>query len=177
MKDLINFKSSDIDFGRNLNKKILDTRVNIKFQSRGRVSLKEYELGIRDLPSDLRKAANKATDIIIAELGEALDSAMNAAVWDWPSGAMDIVDTGALRSSRSIKNAGNGFTITYNQPYAAMVHYGGYVRPYGDPKASKFYFPARPWVDNVLNGGGLVPQFDFEKAFRQAFDEVTKKYS
>ena len=177
MKNLVNFKSSDFDFGKNLNKNILDARVNIKFESRGRISFKEYELGIRDLPSDLRKAANKATDIIISELGAALDAAMNNASWSWPSGARDIVDTGALRSSRSIKKAGNGFTIVYNQPYAAIVHYGGYIQPYGNPDAAKFYFPGRPWIESVLNGGGPVPQFDFEKAFNQAFDEVTQKYS
>lgn len=177
MKDLLKFNASDIQFGKNLNKKILDTRVNIRFSSRGRVTFQESELGIRDLPSDLRKAANKATDMVIAELGAALDSAMAASTWSWPSGSRDIIDTGALRSSRSIKKAGNGFTIVYNQPYAAIVHYGGYIQPYGNPKAAKFYFPPRPWVDSVLNGGGQVPQFDFESAFRKAFDEVTQKYS
>jgi phage gpG-like protein len=177
MKDLLKFSSSDLDFGKNLNKKIFDTRVNIKFAAKGRVTLQEYEVGIRDLPSDLRKAANKATDMIIAELGAALDSAMAASVWSWPGGSRDIIDTGALRSSRSIKKAGNGFTITYNQPYAAIVHYGGYIQPYGNPKAAKFYFPPRPWIDSVLNGSASIPQFDFESAFRKAFDEVTQKYS
>jgi len=177
MKDLLKFNASDIQFGKNLNKKILDTRVNIKFSSRGRVSFEQSGLGIRDLPSDIRKAANKATDIIIAELGAALDAAMTDSAWSWPSGSADIIDTGALRSSRSIKKAGNGFTIVYNQPYAAIVHYGGYIQPYGNPLAAKFYFPPRPWVDAVLNGNGPVPQFDFESAFRKAFAEVTQKYS
>ncbi len=177
MKDLLKFNSSDIEIGRKLDKKILDTRVNIKFQARGRFNFQEYELGIRDLPSDLRKAANKATDKIIADISSALDAAMSASIWNWPSGARDIIDTGALRDSLSIKKAGNGFTITYNQPYAAIVHYGGYIQPYGNPKATKFYFPPRPWIDSVLNGSGPVPQFDFEGAFRKAFDEVTQKYS
>ncbi len=177
MKDLLSFGSSDFEFGKNLNKKILDTRVNIKFRARGKVSFQEYELGIRDMPSDLRKAANKATDMIISELGQALDAAMGAVIWDWPSGSRDIVDTGALRNSLSIKKAGNGFTISYNQPYAAIVHYGGYILPYGNPNATKFYLPPRPWVDSVLNGSGSIPQFDFEGAFRKAFDEVTQKYS
>ena len=177
MKDPLRFNASDIEFGKNLNKKILDTRVKVKFRARNRVSFQEYELGIRDMPSDLRKAANKATDMIIAELGSALDAAMGASTWNWPSGARDIIDTGALRNSLSIKKAGNGFTISYNQPYAAIVHYGGYIQPYGNPSAAKFYFPPRPWIDSVLNGSGSIPQFDFEGAFKKAFDEVTQKYS
>ena len=115
--------------------------------------------------------------MIIAEIGSALDQAMTASTWNWPTGARDIIDTGALKASRSIKKAGNGFTISYNQPYAAIVHYGGYIQPYGNPNAPKFYFPPRPWIESVLNGSGSIPQFDFESAFRKAFDEVTQKYS
>ena len=177
MKDLLSFSVSDIEFGEKLNKKIFDTRVSIKFSSRGRVTLQESGVEINNLPSDLRKAADKATDIIITELGAALDAAMAASAWSWPSGAGDIIDTGTLRSSRSIKKTSNGFTIAYNQPYAAIVHYGGYIQPYGNPSAAKFYFPPRPWIDAVLNGNGPVPQFDFESAFKKAFDEVTQKYS
>lgn len=166
MKDLLKFGSTDFKFDRSADKKILDTRVNVKFLARGRVSLEEYDIGIRDLPTDLRKAANKATDIIIDGLGLALDQAMMATVWNWTNDQRDIIDTGKLMNSRSIKKTGNGFTITYSQPYAGIVHYGGYIQPYGNPKAAKFYYPGRPWIESVLNGGGLVPQFDFEGAFR-----------
>lgn len=176
MKNLVNFKSSDFQLGRNLDKKILDARVNIKFSSRTRVSFQEYEVGIRDLPADVRKAVNKVTDIVIDELGDLLDKAMMAAVWSWTDGPRDIIDTGKLKSSRSITKVGNGFTIKYDQPYAALVHYGGYIQPYGNPKAAKFYYLPRPWVEEVLNGGGRVEQFDFESAFERAFQEVNDKY-
>jgi hypothetical protein len=177
MKDLVNFKSSDFQFGRNLDKKILDARINIKFNTRTRVSFKEYEVGIRDLPTDVRKAVNKVTDIVIDELGAVLDQAMMAAIWDWTDGKRDIIDTGKLMASRSITKVGNGFTVKYDQPYAGIVHYGGYIQPYGNPKAEKFYYPPRPWVEEVLNGGGRVTQFDFESAFERAFQEVTDKYT
>jgi phage gpG-like protein len=176
-KDLINFKSTDIKIGQKIEEKVLDARVNVKFKGRGRVSFEEYEAGIRDLPSDLRKEVNKAVDIVIQRITEALDVAISTAIWKWRDGARDIVDTGALRDSLKIQKAGNGFTISYSQPYAAIVHYGGYIQyPYGNPNAEKFYYPARPWIDSVLNGTGPGPSIDFEAIFEEAFEKVSAKY-
>lgn len=176
-KDLISFKSSDIEVGRKLNDKILDARINIKFSGRGRVSLEEYEVGIRSLPADLRKEVNKAVDIVIEQVKEALDNAMTAAIWNWRGESRDIIDTEALKNSLTIQKAGNGFTIKYNQPYAAIVHNGGYIKhPYGNPYAAKFYYPARPWVDSVLKGGIAGGGIDFEGIFKKAFAEVSAKY-
>lgn len=176
MKNLVDFKSTDFRLGEKLDKKIIDARVNIKFTTRNRVSLESYDIGIRDLPTDLRKAANKATDMVISELGAALDEAMMAAVWDWTNDQRDIVDTGKLMGSRSIQKSGNGFTVAYSAPYAGIVHYGGYIQPYGNPGIEKIYYPSRPWIDSVLNGGGPVPQFDFAEVFNRAFQEVADKY-
>jgi phage gpG-like protein len=176
MKDLKNFKISDLNLSNKIKDKKIETRVNMRFRTNTRVTLEEYDVGIRDLPSDLRKAINKAIDQVIDQIGSKLDDAMEASIWDWPSGSRDIVDTGALKNSRSIQKVGNGFTISYNQPYAAIVHYGGYIQPYGNPKAEKFYYPPRPWVDYVLNGGGGIKRFDFESIFEQALEEVAQKY-
>lgn len=178
MKDLINFKSSDIKIGQKLDKKILDARIGIKFKARGRVSLEEYEVGIRSLPTDLRREVNKVVDIVIEAVEQALDSAMESAIWNWADkDVRDIVDTGALKESLSITKAGNGFSIKYDQIYAAMVHYGGYIEhPYGNRYAGKFYYTPRPWVESVLNGGITGPGIDFEAIFEEAFARVTAKY-
>lgn len=177
MKNLINFKSADFNIGRNLDRKIVDARVAIKFAMKGRLKIDEYDVGIRDLPKDIRQAANQATNTVIEELGIALDMAMEAPIWNWPGGARDIIDTGALKNSLSINKAGNGFTITYSQPYAAIVHYGGYIQPYGNESLEKFYMPARPWITAVLEGSSGIPAFDFAYAYERAFESVLGKYN
>lgn len=65
--------------------------------------------------------------------------------WGWIDGARDIVDTGALMNSVQFVDSGDGFSLYYSEPYANLVHYGGYINPYGNPNA-RVYLPARPWV-------------------------------
>lgn len=178
----LKLKASQIDIGRKLDKKIFETRVDFTLLQRGRITFipddlrREFTVGLRDLPKDLRKETNKALDIAIEKLEEMLDNAISSPVWNWPSGPRDIIDTGALKDSLRIVKVGNGFTIKYEQPYAAICHNGGYIQPYGNPKARPYYFTPRPWVAETIEGGGRVKKFDFESILNEALENIPDKF-
>jgi hypothetical protein len=113
-----------------------------------------------------QRAINRASQRIAIELKQALDGALSAGVWSTPSGRADIIDTGELLQSGRVDVTDNGVTISYTAPYAALVHFGGYINPYGNTSA-RVYLPPRPWVDSVLRGGGPVPQFDVVSYYEQ----------
>jgi hypothetical protein len=96
-----------------------------------------------------------------------LDQALEASVWSWPrttlrkngttaGGTRDIVDSGRLRGSAKVVTkylkTKSIFSIAYKAPYAHLIHYGGYIVPYGDPTRQKVYIPGRPWVEAVIEG-------------------------
>lgn len=132
--------------------------------------LKLSGIDAADILRGIEKGIDEASQIVASKLGEALDDAMESAVWRWNGGSRDIIDTGELKASRSITVISNRIEISYNVPYAGIVHYGGYILPYGNPNASKVYLPARPWVDSVVLGRGPVPQFDFEAIYIAAIE-------
>lgn len=100
------------------------------------------------------------------EVKDALDAALKSSVWTWKNGVRDIYDTGELASSGEVSVGAGGLIVSYDAPYANLVHNGGYIYPYGNEKARPVYLPGRPWVSSVLYGGGPVPQFDFEGFFK-----------
>jgi hypothetical protein len=110
---------------------------------------------------ELQAAVKNNLEKIKGPLTEALNQSMQAS-WGWTEGARDIVDTGELMKSLKIEINGTNISITYDSPYAMLVHYGGYIMPYGNNSIERIYVPGRPWIDAVLNGGGPVPQFNFE---------------
>lgn len=122
-------------------------------------------------------------------LSKALDDAMRAPVWNWtsgvttfrqngeaPSSPRNIVDTGELMRSKKIKVAylqtGGTVSVTYGAPYAALVHYGGAVRPYGKPGRSLVTVPKRPWIEATINGGYGIEKFDADKIINTAIQEA-----
>lgn len=113
--------------------------------------------------------ANEQAEIAVRT---ALDYAVSAAVWGWRDGTRDIVDSGALRSSLVFNDTGNGFEFGYTEPYANLVHYGGYVRPYGNSKIDAVYIPGRPWVDAVMIGGGPVDPVDLDRIYDEAISRA-----
>ena len=119
------------------------------------------------------KAVHKKAMLAVAnDLEDALNAAMNNPVWNWYGDSRDIVDTGELRDSLNIiLDSDSDLHIFYNQDYAALVHYGGYFNPYGNPKVS-LYYPGRPWVDSVLFGDGPVPQFNIEERYAVHFSNL-----
>lgn len=127
-------------------------------------------LNINDINKRLTTAINRASARITRELKDTLDKAILSNVWPTIAGTADIYDTGKLLQSGKVLVSGNGITIIYDAPYAALVHYGGYVVPYGNASAEKVYLPPRPWVEAVLNGGGPVPKFDFVSLYKEEIE-------
>lgn len=83
----------------------------------------------------------------------ALTDAISTAQWKAYDGTtVDIVDTGALRDSQKVQVQGNSLVITYDVPYANLVHFGGYVIPYGNSFADRVFIPARPWTSIITDG-------------------------
>jgi hypothetical protein len=119
-----------------------------------------------DFEVRLQAAISRASQRIAADLKQALDDALRSNVWSTRSGAADIYETGELLASGNVVINESGLTIAYDAPYAALVHFGGYIHPYGNTSA-KVYLPPRPWVQSVLSGGGPVPQFDFQQYYTQ----------
>jgi len=127
-------------------------------------------LNIEDVNKRLASAINRASARVTRDLKDALDKAMLSSAWPTISGRADIYDTGELLQSGKVLVSGNGITIVYDAPYAALVHYGGYIVPYGNASAEKVYLPPRPWVEAVLNGGGPVPKFDFVGLYKEEIE-------
>lgn len=95
------------------------------------------------------KITPKMYESIVHIMRAKLDAAMSSS-WGWIEGNRDIIDTGELKDSLSITIGTSGVEIKYDSEYAALVHYGGYIQPYGNPNADSVYLPARPWIDAVL---------------------------
>ena len=126
-----------------------------------------------DIESIWDKCVDEAIEITIPELSQALDNAMESDTWPWPSGARDIVDTGALKNSKTItySKSTNTLSIQYNEPYAYLVQYGGYVTSGYNPSVS-IYMPPRPWVDAVLDGGYGIAKFPFVEIVEKRANEI-----
>ena len=117
------------------------------------------------LEKQIKKAHTKAVRLLAEELSKALDEAMESSVWNWTSDTRDIVDTGELKKSKKIVvTSDSDIHIFYGTDYAAIVHYGGYFNPYGNQNAKMFY-PGRPWVTSLIEGGGPIDRFDFGKIY------------
>jgi phage gpG-like protein len=149
--------------------KIPDIQFSANVKHGFTTSLKLTGYKPRDFGRDLNKAVKSANQLIANKLATALDEAMASTAW---GGGKDIIDTGELKNSLVITATSGGVTVKYTAPYAAIIHYGGYILPYGNPKLSKVYIPPRPWVSSVMKGGGPVPAFDFESVYREAIQAV-----
>jgi hypothetical protein len=119
-----------------------------------------------DFQERIQAAVSRASQRVATDLKRALDDALRSSVWSTGSGAVDIYETGELLASGSVIVDESGITIAYDAPYAALVHFGGYIHPYGNTSA-KVYLPPRPWVQSVLSGGGPVAQFNFQQYYIQ----------
>ena len=93
-------------------------------------------------------------------LQQALYRSLESNSWIWPGSTLrvngttvssprNIYDTGSLYASQRLKISHqvtqSKLTITYDSPYANLVHYGGAIRPYGNKNANTVLVPARPW--------------------------------
>ena len=129
--------------------------------------------------SILNAAAEKAFQQTSAELDGRFADAISSAVWDWPreskrgvSGISlsekaanykrkkantgqprSIIDSGDLAASRVFSKDKLSANWIWTIDYAAAVHDGARIQPWGNKNASSVELPARPWTDAVLIGG------------------------
>ena len=115
--------------------------------------------------AEMREAIDWANERAENVIREFLDGAMLANAWGWRDGSRDIVDTGELRDSLKFERSADGVSFFYTAPYAALVHNGGYIQPYGNANLDAVYVPGRPWVDAVMQGGGPVPSVNLDVLF------------
>ena len=119
----------------------------------------------------------KGAAYVPESLKKALDASMDSS-WQWIQGQRDIVDTGRLKGSLSIATKFNQaivqFSGSYSEPYAAITHYGGVIRPYGNPYAAPVMLPARPWIEAVFEGSYGQTKFNVSAPFQQGVNEAWK---
>ncbi|MFZ9315824.1 MAG: hypothetical protein ACO24P_00740 [Candidatus Nanopelagicaceae bacterium] len=150
-------------------------KFNLKFDFDGIDDINKLIRQIDSLPSKIEEAHHKTMQVVALRLKEALDDAMNAEVWQWINDKRDIVDTGALRDSGrvSYNRSSQSISIIYGEEYAAIVHYGGYIKS-GYNSDIQIYYPARPWIQATLMGGNGIPRFPFGAIYKSEFFKFFK---
>ena len=145
----------------------------------------------------LQQAAEKAFQQTAAELDGRFADAITGRNWDWPrqskrgvsgislaekaknyerakyntNAPRSIVDSGDLAGSRRFSKSKLSADWSWTIDYAAAVHDGARIQPWGNKNAATVELPARPWTDAVLIGGvgnysGEVYPFTDEMAKR-----------
>lgn len=158
-----------------INPSVKDFRYEIKGTSK-------IDIGTR-IRSDSRAARigdniNRDLRNSVTELRDRIDriliEAINANIYRTRNGTDDIVLSGRLLSSQSVTVNGSSIDISYSVPYAALVHYGGYITPYGSENASRIYLPPRPWVTNVLSGN--FSGYEITNIYRDIITRIISRY-
>lgn len=133
----------------------------------------EVKVTKRTSQADIARIIQEVNDLALQyirdELKAALDAAMNSNIW---GDGDDIIDTGELMNSLQVAISGNNITMDYGADYAAFVHYGGYITPYGNKSIEKVYIPGRPWVDAVMQGYGGIQPVDLTAIYYKAWQQV-----
>ena len=118
----------------------------------GKTDTKKMKMAVNKA---LSKGAQKGATYIQQSLGTKLNESITS---------VGAVDTGKLKDSLEIRPKFSqtkvGFSIIYKTPYAAFVHYGGVVQPYGNPNAATVAIPGRPWIELALQGFDIRTPFD-----------------
>lgn len=139
----------------------------------------EIEIDIpKNFEKKLQDAAAEAMKEVSSELNGRFMDAMKSAVWVWPrpskrgvggnslsniskkykkasyntNSPRSIVDSGALSDSGDFTNGYGSASWIWSVDYAAAVHDGAWIYPWGNQKAQKLLLPARPWTTAVLFG-------------------------
>ena len=84
--------------------------------------------------------------------------------------AATVYSSGRLLRSGEVRvvNGSSGIEISYDVPYAGLIHYGGYITPYGSSSQQKVYIPPRPWIAAVLNGENGLPSIKYQEIIYDA---------
>ena len=148
--------------------------ISIRQPIKAKIGLKfTCDIDLGGIIQQLSKIDDLALQIIASELPDALNNALRSNVWSGgTTGDRDIFDTGELSRSLNISMTNNGLTIGYSAPYAGIIHYGGYIVPYGNESRDKVYISPKPWLESVAFGDGPIPGYDFQDAYLRAIDIV-----
>lgn len=144
-----------------------------------------------DVTAALKAAAGEALMEVAGELTGRFTDAINGNYWPWPRQSKRGVGGSTLRerakawkaapfntgTTRDINDSGDlGQSMVFDldlsnlsaewvwtAEYAAAVHDGAWIHPWGDRTKAKVQLPARPWTTAVLQGGtaGSVEVYDF----------------
>lgn len=112
---------------------------------------------------DLRavdEAIARATRELVNRLSAEYTNEISAEKWKWNDGNLrDIVDTGRLRASQTVRPAGrNRYEFSWPVEYATQVHEGTKLKGGGE-------WPARPWTRTALEN--VDPKKLFETILRR----------
>lgn len=148
-----------------------------RFELKGASDFTVLKTVTNKYPEAANYAHLQTLQALAPEIEAALTDAMNARVWDWSYGDGDIVQTGQLRDSVTVLASEQSLVVTYSAQstgdgtdYAAIVYYGGYINPYGNPSI-QIYMPGRPWIKEVLVSGNKVPKFPLTERYLFYFEK------
>jgi hypothetical protein len=123
------------------------------------------DIDIKPAIEQIKEIHRKTLELSASRLEVLLDSAMASGIWGELG---DIIDSGDLRDSLSVIIEGDDIGVSYDSPYANLIHYGGYIAPYGNTNIDKVYIPGRPWVESVFFGNGPVESINVPEIFEEA---------
>ena len=130
-----------------------DAKIEIQMPKvEGKADTKKMQMAIN---TALSKGAQKGATYVQKSLKTTLDDSITR---------VGAVDTGKLKNSLDIRAKFSqtkvGFSIIDKTPYAAFVHYGGVIQPYGNPAAASVAIPGRPWIEMALKDFDIRTPFD-----------------
>lgn len=114
------------------------------------------KLGVRAVDEAIARATRELVNRLSAEY----TNEISAEKWKWNDGNLrDIVDTGRLRASQTVRAAGsNRYEFSWPVEYATQVHEGTKLKGGGE-------WPARPWTRTALEN--VDPKKFFETILRR----------
>ena len=112
-----------------------------------------------DLTKWLKEGYEQAFERVADELDGRFNAALDEKKWAWPRTSANgkgttrsINDTGGLVGSGDYDVNGLKAEWSWNKKYAAAVHDGAWIYPWGDKSKEKVELPPRPWTTAVLKG-------------------------
>lgn len=155
--------------------------------------------------TSIMEGIQKAFRTCAAELDGRFDEAISGANWSWPrttrrglpgttlaqkikgynqgkgndvGSPRSILDSGDLKGSKQMSDI-KGFSVewTWSVEYAAAVHDGAMIYPWGNRNADKVELPARPWTNAVLEGNVANykgEQYDFPAEMQKKVGKFLK---
>jgi len=143
---------------------IKDTKQLEQTSFKSSVLIRPFNLDLEidaDGLQELSAKIEQAKDATLREAAIDLRGKLDASIV-----AFNLVKTGRLKNSLAININASTLEISYNVPYAALMQYGGYIIPYGNPDAEPVYISPRPWIDVVL------ATYDFASLFNKNLNEL-----